>query len=178
MLVMIKNELGRKPGSAFLLAPGIRKCGNRSSIHHTVIWIKMVLYFVFNLIAIDRLISKDSHRSYRNCFVQTTSTNVQLKKRNVAMRFDIGNCIITRGMYILTKKPFVWFKNIFYKLLDVADVIRPYPAIIDYLQQVKDPAFLDELVKFDGGKEALNAFHAFLRKFGMRGTGEIDITRA
>jgi len=62
-------------------------------------------------------------------------------------------------------------------LLDVADVIRPYRAIIDYLQQVKDPAFLDKLVKFDGGKEALNAIHAFLRKFGMRGAGEIDITR-
>lgn len=33
-------------------------------------------------------------------------------------------------------------------LLDVADVIRPYPEAIDYLQHVKDDNFLDELVKF------------------------------
>ena len=38
-------------------------------------------------------------------------------------------------------------------LLDVADVIRPYPEVIDYLQHVKDDNFLDELVKFDGGQE-------------------------
>ncbi len=62
-------------------------------------------------------------------------------------------------------------------LLDVADVIRPYPAIIDYLQQAKDTAFLDGLVKLDGGKEVQDTIHAFLRTFGMRGTGEIDLTR-
>ena len=33
-------------------------------------------------------------------------------------------------------------------LLDVADVIRPYPEVIDYLQQAKDDNFLDELVQF------------------------------
>ena len=32
-------------------------------------------------------------------------------------------------------------------LLDVADVIRPYPEVIDYLQHVKDDNFLDELVQ-------------------------------
>jgi pyruvate,water dikinase len=62
-------------------------------------------------------------------------------------------------------------------LLDVADVIRPYPEIIDYLQHVKDDNFLDELVKFDGGQEARNAFYAFLNKYGMRCAGEIDITK-
>ena len=34
-------------------------------------------------------------------------------------------------------------------LLDVADVIRPYPEVIEYLQQVKDDNFLDELVQFE-----------------------------
>src|SRR4030095_3893109 len=34
------------------------------------------------------------------------------------------------------------------ELLDVADVIRPYPEVIQYLQNVKDDNFLDELVKF------------------------------
>jgi pyruvate,water dikinase len=62
-------------------------------------------------------------------------------------------------------------------LLDVADVIRPYPAVIDYLQQVKDDNFLDELVKLNGGQEARDAIDDFLSKYGMRCAGEIDITR-
>ena len=62
-------------------------------------------------------------------------------------------------------------------LLDVADVIRPYPEVIDYLQHVKDDNFLDELVNFDGGQEARNAYNAFLNKYGMRCAGEIDITK-
>ncbi|WP_020061851.1 phosphoenolpyruvate synthase [Bacillus sp. 123MFChir2] len=62
-------------------------------------------------------------------------------------------------------------------LLDVADVIRPYPEVIDYLQQVKDDNFLDELVKFDGGQETQDAIYDYLSKYGMRCTGEIDITK-
>jgi len=62
-------------------------------------------------------------------------------------------------------------------LLDVADVIRPYPEITDYLQRQKDEDFLDELLKFDGGKEAQEAICGYLDKYGMRCAGEIDITR-
>ncbi len=62
-------------------------------------------------------------------------------------------------------------------LLDVADVIRPYPEVIEYLQQVKNDNFLDELVKFDGGQETRDAIHVYLNKYGMRCAGEIDITR-
>ncbi|MGG6310789.1 phosphoenolpyruvate synthase [Paenibacillus macerans] len=62
-------------------------------------------------------------------------------------------------------------------LLDVADVIRPYPEVIDYLQHAKEDNFLDELVKFKGGQETRDAIHDFLGKYGMRCTGEIDITR-
>ncbi len=62
-------------------------------------------------------------------------------------------------------------------LLDVADVIRPYPEVIAYLQQTKNDNFLDELVKFNGGQEARDAFHVFLNKYGMRCAGEIDITK-
>lgn len=62
-------------------------------------------------------------------------------------------------------------------LLDVADVIRSYPEVIAYLQHVKDDHFLDELVKFEGGQEIRNAIYAYLNKYGMRCTGEIDITR-
>jgi phosphoenolpyruvate synthase/pyruvate phosphate dikinase len=63
-------------------------------------------------------------------------------------------------------------------LLDVADVIRPYPEVIEYLQHVKDDTFLDELVQFDGGTaETHDAIYAYLNKYGMRCAGEIDITK-
>ncbi|GHO79141.1 putative phosphoenolpyruvate synthase [Ktedonobacter sp. SOSP1-85] len=62
-------------------------------------------------------------------------------------------------------------------LLDVADVIRPYPEVINYLQYVKDDTFLDELVQFVGGQETQDALSAYLDKYGMRCAGEIDITR-
>lgn len=63
------------------------------------------------------------------------------------------------------------------ELLDVADVIRPYPAIVEYLQQVKDDNFLDKLTTIDGGQEARDAINTYLNKYGMRCTGEIDITK-
>jgi phosphoenolpyruvate synthase/pyruvate phosphate dikinase len=63
------------------------------------------------------------------------------------------------------------------ELLDVADVIRPYPEVINYLRHVKDDRFLDGLVQFDGGKESRDAIYAYLNKYGMRCAGEIDITR-
>ncbi|OME04584.1 phosphoenolpyruvate synthase [Paenibacillus odorifer] len=62
-------------------------------------------------------------------------------------------------------------------LLNLADVIRPYPEVIDYLQQVKDENFLNELVSFEGGQETQDAFYDYLSKYGMRCTGEIDLTR-
>jgi phosphoenolpyruvate synthase/pyruvate phosphate dikinase len=62
-------------------------------------------------------------------------------------------------------------------LLDVADVIRPYPEVIDYLQHAKEDNFLDELVKFDGGRETQDAIYDYLSKYGMRCTGEIDISK-
>ncbi|MDA1761044.1 phosphoenolpyruvate synthase [Bacillus cereus] len=62
-------------------------------------------------------------------------------------------------------------------LLDVADVIRPYPEIIAYFQHVDDDSFLDELVQFKGGEKVRDAINAFLNKYGMRCSGEIDITK-
>jgi phosphoenolpyruvate synthase/pyruvate phosphate dikinase len=62
-------------------------------------------------------------------------------------------------------------------LLDVADVIRPYPQVITYLQQVKDDGFLNNLPKLDGGQEARDAIVTYLDKYGMRCAGEIDITK-
>jgi rifampicin phosphotransferase len=62
-------------------------------------------------------------------------------------------------------------------LLDVADVIRPYPEVIDYLKHVKDDHILDDLVKFNGGQETRDAIYEYLRIYGMRCVGEIDLTR-
>ncbi|QHT71849.1 phosphoenolpyruvate synthase [Rhodocytophaga rosea] len=62
-------------------------------------------------------------------------------------------------------------------LLDVADVIRPYPEIIAYLEKAKEDNFLEELIKFEGGKKVRDAIYDYLNKYGMRCAGEIDITR-
>jgi rifampicin phosphotransferase len=62
-------------------------------------------------------------------------------------------------------------------LLDVADVIRVFPEVIAYLEKVEDEDFLDELPKLEGGREVRNAIDAFLKNFGMRCAGEIDITK-
>lgn len=63
-------------------------------------------------------------------------------------------------------------------LLDVADVIRPYPEVIDYLQRVEEDDFLAELLQLEGGQEAHDAIYDYLSKYGMRCAGEIDISRA
>ena len=62
-------------------------------------------------------------------------------------------------------------------LMDVADVIRPFPEVVDYLQQVKNDNFLEEMANFEGGRETRDAILSYLSKYGMRCSGEIDITR-
>ncbi|MFE7168283.1 rifamycin-inactivating phosphotransferase [Streptomyces sp. NPDC057616] len=63
------------------------------------------------------------------------------------------------------------------ELLDVADVIRPHPEVVRFLQGVEDEEFLDELAKLPGGAEARDAIEGYLERYGMRCVGEIDITR-
>ena len=62
-------------------------------------------------------------------------------------------------------------------LLDVADVIRPHPEVVAYLQHAKDDGFLEGLLPLEGGPEAHDAIRAYLDKYGMRCAGEIDVTR-
>ena len=67
-------------------------------------------------------------------------------------------------------------------LLDVADIIRPHPQVVDFLSRVEQAGptadgFLDELVRYPGGDDARAAFEGFLDTYGMRCAGEIDITR-
>jgi pyruvate,water dikinase len=53
-----------------------------------------------------------------------------------------------------------------FALLNVADVIRPYPKVIAHLQHEVNDNFLDELVKLNGGQQA--RVEAYLNKYGMR----------
>ncbi|MEO5876847.1 MAG: rifamycin-inactivating phosphotransferase [Streptosporangiaceae bacterium] len=67
-------------------------------------------------------------------------------------------------------------------LLDVADVVRPQPEVVAFLQGVQDgsvldESFLDELAKLAGGTEVRDALEAYLDRYGMRCVGEIDIAR-
>jgi rifampicin phosphotransferase len=62
-------------------------------------------------------------------------------------------------------------------LLDVADVIRPFPEVVDYLHRARDDYFFEELVRFEGGQEARIAIENYLNKYGMRCSGEIDLTK-
>ncbi|MDI5972685.1 phosphoenolpyruvate synthase [Streptomyces sp. SL13] len=62
-------------------------------------------------------------------------------------------------------------------LLDVADVIRPWPQVVAFLAGVGDEGFLDELATLAGGSAARDAIVAYLDRYGMRCVGEIDITR-
>ncbi|MBO4269835.1 rifamycin-inactivating phosphotransferase [Microbispora triticiradicis] len=67
-------------------------------------------------------------------------------------------------------------------LLDVADAVRPHAEVVAFLHRVADEGrdgdgFLDELAGLPGGREARDAIRGYLDEYGMRCTGEIDITR-
>ncbi|MFF4294141.1 rifamycin-inactivating phosphotransferase [Streptomyces vinaceus] len=62
-------------------------------------------------------------------------------------------------------------------LLDVADVVRPHPEVVAYLEGARDEDFLEGLAKVPGGARARDAIEAYLDRYGMRCVGEIDITR-
>jgi rifampicin phosphotransferase len=63
------------------------------------------------------------------------------------------------------------------ELLDVADAIRPHPEVVAFLRNVRDDDFLNELPTVPGGERSRDAIQAWLDKYGMRGVGEIDVTR-
>jgi pyruvate,water dikinase len=62
-------------------------------------------------------------------------------------------------------------------LLDVADAIRPHHDVVAFLRHADDDTFLNTLPTVAGGSKARGAIQAWLDKYGMRGVGEIDITR-
>ncbi|MEN6349159.1 MAG: PEP-utilizing enzyme, partial [Syntrophomonas sp.] len=62
-------------------------------------------------------------------------------------------------------------------LLDVADAVRKYPAVIEYFHHASDENFFKDLAGLEGGKAASQAIQKYLEKYGMRCSAEIDITR-
>ncbi|MCB9780810.1 MAG: phosphoenolpyruvate synthase [Alphaproteobacteria bacterium] len=66
-------------------------------------------------------------------------------------------------------------------LLDVADAIRPHPAVVAWLGQVDaevgQDALLSGLRRVGGGAGAADALGDWLQRYGMRGVGEIDLGR-
>ncbi len=60
---------------------------------------------------------------------------------------------------------------------DVADATRDHPAVVEYLRQANDETFLDGLRAVPGGEHVLPALVNFFARYGMRCTGEIDLTR-
>jgi pyruvate,water dikinase len=61
-------------------------------------------------------------------------------------------------------------------LLDVADTVRDYPEIINYLNSPNDETFLEDIAEFDGGEDVCKSIKSYLSKYGMRCSGDIDIT--
>jgi rifampicin phosphotransferase len=62
-------------------------------------------------------------------------------------------------------------------LLDVADVVRQYPAVLDYFAHPGDGTFFKDLSRLEGGAAVSAAMRTYLAKYGVRGPGEIDISR-
>ena len=60
---------------------------------------------------------------------------------------------------------------------DLADAVREHPAVIEYLQHATDATFWEDLRAVPGGEAVLPIFSGFFARYGMRGTGEIDVTR-
>lgn len=60
---------------------------------------------------------------------------------------------------------------------DLSDTVRDHPAVVAYLEHAIDITFWDDIKAVPGGENVLPVFLKFMEQYGMRGTGEIDITR-
>ncbi|WP_226583902.1 phosphoenolpyruvate synthase [Halobacillus litoralis] len=81
-------------------------------------------------------------------------------------------------IYALTKSlPGNIMSQMGLKLGELADIVRNYPEVEGYLKTAEDDTFYQGLRGLSGSDEFLTVFQDFLDKYGMRGPGEIDITR-
>ncbi len=62
-------------------------------------------------------------------------------------------------------------------LSEVADLARDYPAVVRYLESAGEAFRMEDLRQVEGGSAVAGAFETFLRQYGMRATGEIDISK-
>jgi pyruvate,water dikinase len=60
---------------------------------------------------------------------------------------------------------------------DLADRVRPYPALAELLRSRPATEALAAARGVEGGPAFLEAWQAFLERYGMRGPGEIDVSR-
>lgn len=60
---------------------------------------------------------------------------------------------------------------------DLADAARKYPEVVEYLNKADNETFFEGLLKVSGGAEFKPEFVNFLKEYGMRCSGEIDITK-
>ncbi|MFZ7104124.1 MAG: phosphoenolpyruvate synthase [Peptococcaceae bacterium] len=63
------------------------------------------------------------------------------------------------------------------ELLDIADIARKYPDVVEYFHRVNEETFINDLCKLEGGDRVWDSMKKFLEKYGMRCPGEIDITK-
>lgn len=63
------------------------------------------------------------------------------------------------------------------ELLDVADVVRKYPKVINYLEHARDETFFADMAGLDGGDDVSRSIRVYLSKYGMHCSGDIDITK-
>jgi rifampicin phosphotransferase len=62
-------------------------------------------------------------------------------------------------------------------LLDVADTVRSHQAAMAALPTLPDSSFFAELSAVEGGEAVSRSMQDFLSRYGMRCSGEIDVTR-
>lgn len=61
-------------------------------------------------------------------------------------------------------------------LMDVTDVIRDYEEVMDYLKNPSEKTFFEDINKLNGGNVVLDALTQYLSEYGLRCSGDIDIT--
>src|SRR5690606_35822899 len=63
----------------------------------------------------------------------------------------------------------------------VADALRPHPEVVAFLRQAHEDGRTDGVLEamraLPGGAEAYAALSGWLERYGVRGPGEVDITR-
>jgi pyruvate,water dikinase len=64
-----------------------------------------------------------------------------------------------------------------FALADLADLARTSPEVLGVLESPPEPFSLSVLDDLDGGPQLRAALEQFLDRYGMRGPGEVDITR-